>query len=181
MPNTHLSIPGYHGTLEDRAESIVANGFNQSNKVIEWLGFGVYFFDNFENAKLWAIQERKRFDAESRPVVLVVEIQTEIDSFLDLDEQQTLRSFKEELKKGYKMMFGDKRGGAPNFKDNREQRCFWCNYYIRTHPNIKVIALTFPRIQYDRFGFPAVYEKRQLCVTDNTCIRMPPERLEAVQ
>ena len=182
MPNDYLNITGYHGTLADRADSIVTNGFNRSNKEIEWLGFGVYFFDSFFNAKAWALQEHNRQEGNaSPPVVLTVDIRTLKPDFLDLDNKDTMRFFQEELKKGYQAMFGSKHGGAPNFKDNRELRCFWCNFYTKIHPNIKVIAFTFPRIQYSEFGFPSVYKKRQLCVVDNACIGMPPKQLEAVQ
>lgn len=182
MPDDYLNMQGYHGTLADRADSIIANGFNRSSKEIEWLGFGVYFFDSFSNAKAWAIQEhdRQKGDA-SPPVVLAVTIRTLKSDFLDLDERSTMRSFEKELKRGYQAMFGSGNGGAPNFKDKRELRCFWCNFYTKIHPNIKVIAFTFHRIQCNEFGFRLVYGQRQLCVVDSACIGMPPKRSEVVQ
>lgn len=181
MPDNCLNITAYHGTLVDRATCIEATGFNKSNKEIEWLGYGVYFFDTFDNAKYWAIQECKRQKGPSSPVVLMVTIHTEKDGLLDLDDPATMDLFRSDLNKAYTAMFGDGRTGAPNFKDNRDQRCFWCNYFTKTHPKIKVIALTFPRIHYDKFGIPSVYKNRQLCVLDNACIRMPPKRLEVLK
>ena len=82
MPDDCLNITAYHGTLADRANCIEATGFNKSNKEIEWLGYGVYFFDTLDNAKYWAIQEYKRQKGpSSSPVVLMVTIHTEKSGF----------------------------------------------------------------------------------------------------
>lgn len=181
MPDTCLNITAYHGTLVDRATRIEATGFNKSNKEVEWLGYGVYFFDRFDNARYWALQEHTRQKGpSSSPVVLMVTICIEKNSLLDLDDPNAMYLFKSDLNEAFESMFGDGKSGAPRFKNEREQRCFWCNYFTRTHPNIKVIAYSFPRIYYDKFGIPSVHQNRQLCVVDDTCIRMPPKRLEVL-
>ena len=137
MPNDPIKTCGYHGTLMDRAENIRVNGFNKSDKSIEWLGFGIYFFDSFINAKQWAIQEAERQERSSgEPAVLVVNIKVRSCDFLDLDKRSVKAAFMRCLEDGYKLMFSDTSGGAPNFRDDRELRCFWCNYYTKTHPNI---------------------------------------------
>lgn len=186
MPNEPLNIVGYHGTLLDRAQNISKDGFHASAKEIEWLGYGVYFFDSYRNAEAWATQEYRRqckyHDDVSPPVVLIVNIRIEEQNLLDLDTKETMGSFKGALRKGYELMFGSENlRGMPQFKDEREERCFWCNYYTRTHPHIKVIAFSFPRIKYRDFGFPTVHEQRQLCVVDSSCIEMPPRQMEVTK
>lgn len=183
MPDASLHIIGYHGTLSDRALHITQNGFHASEKEIEWLGHGVYFFTEYHHAEAWARQEYHRqcqyHDRVSPPVVLSVNILFERENLLDLDRKDTMNSFQRELKKGYQLMFcSDDLCGAPQFNDEREERCFWCNYYARTHPDIKLIAFSFPRIRYRGFGFPVVHRQRQLCVMDNSCIQMPPRQME---
>lgn len=34
----------YHGTIQQKADAIVKEGFIESSKDIEWLGTGIYFF-----------------------------------------------------------------------------------------------------------------------------------------
>ena len=185
MPGDSLSIVGYHGTLSDRARNIFEQGFHASAKEIEWLGHGVYFFTSYHHAEAWARQEyarqRRRYDKVSDPVVLQVNLHLKPNGLLDLDRKDTMNFFLKELRWGDRQMCGAEGGrGAPRFQDDREQRCFWCNYFARTHPDVQVIAFSFPRINYgDRdFGFPTVHSQRQLCVMDHSCIEMPPGQME---
>lgn len=178
MSDDTLTIVGYHGTLMDRARVIEENGFKQSNKIFEWLGYGVYFFDSFDNAKKWAHQEFRRTKGRrSPPVVIIVDINLEPHSLLDLDLQCVMDNFKE-LESMCLTMFNNSENGAPRFKDERECRCFWCNCYMAAHPELKVIAFSFPLKTFDYFGFPE--KKRQLCVVDNGCICKSTLKVEAI-
>ena len=47
----------YHGTIQQKADAIVKEGFIESSKDIEWLGTGIYFFAKREDAELWAENE----------------------------------------------------------------------------------------------------------------------------
>ena len=48
-------IIGYHGTTAESAAKILENGFRLSHNPYDWLGDGVYFFqDGFERAWEWA-------------------------------------------------------------------------------------------------------------------------------
>lgn len=40
----------YHGTIQQKADAIVKEGFIESSKDIEWLGTGIYFFAKREDA-----------------------------------------------------------------------------------------------------------------------------------
>lgn len=172
-----LTLVGYHGTLKDRANCIEREGFQASNKPIEWLGFGVYFFANWRNAEYWARQEFQRSGSKSNPpVVLTADINVGRDGFLDLDWPQSMEEFCRELEKLGRLMFSGGGKGAPNFKNDQERRCFWCNCYKQAHPQLQVIAYSFPCGSFNWFGFPD--KRRQLCVMDDTCISMPPRRVE---
>lgn len=170
---------GYHGTLSDRVASIKKTGFRHSGKPIEWLGAGVYFFTEFSDAAYWARQELRRSPGKTAvPVVIIVDIKITRRELLDLDVPDTQREFQNELKAMYDSMFGDGGLGAPRFKDERERRCFWCNCYMRQHPELKAIALSFPLQRFDTFGFPA--KRRQMCVVDAARICMPPKKVEVL-
>jgi hypothetical protein len=44
------SVHGFHGTSEANAESILRNGFRPSENPYDWLGAGVYFFQDAPHA-----------------------------------------------------------------------------------------------------------------------------------
>jgi hypothetical protein len=52
---TPIEIYGFHGTNIDSAKSILEKGFEQSQKRYDWLGDGIYFWqDAPERAWEWA-------------------------------------------------------------------------------------------------------------------------------
>lgn len=71
---------GYHGTTAESAKSILAdNHFNPSTKMDEWLGDGVYFFENdYLQAYDFITRARKKED------VKVLKAEIESDNVLDL-------------------------------------------------------------------------------------------------
>lgn len=51
-------VTGFHGTSRQAAEEIIEQGFRPSRNVYDWLGDGIYFFqDGLERARGWAKQE----------------------------------------------------------------------------------------------------------------------------
>lgn len=67
----------YHGTSAESARAIQAVGFQPSRNPYDWLGDGVYFFQDGEaRARSWA--------SERWPHAAVVEAQINLDSCLDL-------------------------------------------------------------------------------------------------
>jgi hypothetical protein len=54
-----LEICGYHGTSRAKARNILENGFFASDNDYDWLGTGIYFFqDAAIRAKQWATVTR---------------------------------------------------------------------------------------------------------------------------
>jgi hypothetical protein len=50
-----ICVYGYHGTSRSRAEKIIAEGFHPSTNGYDWLGTGVYFWQDAPNHALhWA-------------------------------------------------------------------------------------------------------------------------------
>lgn len=171
----------YHGTIRERAENILAKNFNKSTKNNEWLGWGVYFFDKVSAARSWAILERNKQPRKTQAAVLTVSILFEIGSFLDLDKPDIMKRFRMDLSDLNKGLCSGA-GGAPRFKDDCERRCFYCNYYLKFHDTIKILAYSFPKIAYDKFGFPQelLHRSRQLCVVDKRCIEMSSAKMEVL-
>ena len=65
-------VIAHHGTARDRADLILAEGFIVSKNPADWLGDGIYFFENnFHRARAWAVE---RYD---NPVVIEAEVDLE--------------------------------------------------------------------------------------------------------
>jgi hypothetical protein len=68
---------GFHGTSVERAERILAHGFEASRNDYDWLGDGAYFFqDALGRAREWA----QRFGSQAA----VIGAEIDLDDCLDL-------------------------------------------------------------------------------------------------
>lgn len=72
-------VKGYHGTTAETVGRILAQGFRASRNDYDWLGDGVYFF---QDAPLRAADWAKAHHAPERPAVVGAEIS--LDDCLDL-------------------------------------------------------------------------------------------------
>lgn len=181
MPNDCLRMKGFHGTLMNNAIKIKNGGFLPSTKEIEWLGEGIYFFEKFTNAHYWACKQKENLHSVDFPAVVCAELSVMRNDFLDLDVPSIMREFEKYMVQVMQSM----EGGAPQFDNEYELRCFCCNYYVCEHSNIKMLAYSFPRetnpIQKNRVGFPFVLSNRQYCVVDQICVeKIYIKRLEAI-
>jgi hypothetical protein len=87
--NSPLEIYGYHGTSQTKAQSILANGFRMSDNNYDWLGTGIYFFQDAPlRANQWATLQYP-----SEPVVICACLRLEncIDLF-DVGWQPILKA-----------------------------------------------------------------------------------------
>ena len=160
-------ITGYHGTGQAHARDIIReNKFKNSESAKEWLGCGVYFFEDRNHAIGWA-NIRARRENDKYAVVLAADISFDADEIFDLDIPRNIIELEKFCEKE---MQSDtfKRNGAPHFKTHEEQRCFWADFYKETHPNIKVMAYTFDSTERVISGFP--FKQRQLCVNNHSAI-----------
>lgn len=163
-----VCLTGFHGTLQHKAKSIIQNGFIHSKKDIEWLGFGVYFFNKKQDAEKWAsLEVNKIKNQESTPCVLQCSISCKDDEYFDLDNSENMSSILSDLKGVLEGLVGR---NSTKIDDDRQLRCIACNYFAKKN-GIKVYAYTFPRIKNNMIGFPFVLKQRQICVKDNECIK----------
>jgi hypothetical protein len=87
--NNFIEIYGYHGTSQTKATSILASGFRVSDNNYDWLGTGIYFFQDAPlRAHQWATQQYP-----SEPAVIRAHLRLEncIDLF-DVGWQPLLKA-----------------------------------------------------------------------------------------
>ena len=161
-----ICIIGYHGTGQSCADLILEEKhFRESASKKEWLGSGVYFFEDKNHAIGWA-NVRSQKCGEKYAVVIAADIQCQSNEIFDLDIPSNVlrieRCFMQAMENGE---FGK---GAPQFKTMEELRCFSTDFYKALHPEIKMIAYTFDSTQRVKAGFPI--KQRQLGVNDQSII-----------
>jgi hypothetical protein len=76
-----MLVYGYHGTSRESAMSILGTAFEMCNRNDDWLGKGVYFWQDAPLHANWWAREYKRYDD---PVVLCSEIYFNPDFCIDL-------------------------------------------------------------------------------------------------
>jgi hypothetical protein len=82
--NDRIEVYGYHGTSQTKAASILKNGFLASDNDYNWLGTGIYFFQDAPmRAKQWAIEQHPQ-----EPAVICARIQ--LDNCIDLFDVKML-------------------------------------------------------------------------------------------
>lgn len=68
--NDSIEICGYHGTSTAKVTNILTNGFRQSDNDYDWLGTGIYFFQDAPlRAKQWATQQYPENPAVIRALI----------------------------------------------------------------------------------------------------------------
>jgi hypothetical protein len=155
MASDKIEKNGYHGTTKENATKITKDGeFYISIKTHEWLGKGVYFWENVQDGFWWNNNE----------AVLCVNLVCKPEQYIDLDNDMHLLeefviAYVEEMTKHGK--------SHPNFKNKHEQRCFFCNAYKRTY-DIMLMRNSFPIRGYNKAGFQKA--RAQLCATDNSIV-----------
>ncbi|MBW4620578.1 MAG: hypothetical protein KME17_14640 [Cyanosarcina radialis HA8281-LM2] len=77
-----IEVYGYHGTSQAQAASILKNGFQSSDNDYDWLGTGVYFFQDAPiRAREWA---RKRHPENPAVICALIRLENCID-LLDIN------------------------------------------------------------------------------------------------
>jgi hypothetical protein len=91
-----ILVHGYHGTSVENAESIFSNGFRVSRNDYDWLGRGIYFWqDAPERALSWAEHQHQH------PAVICAEIIINTDSTIDLFDSHPDNVYIIALKRSY--------------------------------------------------------------------------------
>lgn len=153
----------YHGTLKSAASVIFSSGFRKSREQDEWLGFGVYFFECYQDARAWAMQMMSQRKDKNAGIVISADLKCKDDvDFYDLDIDDNMRKMETEMQK---VLIKCRHSGAPNIS-SKKLRCLACNFYGEKY-GIKIFAFSFTAFDYNIIGFPLKTRKqRQFCVRD---------------
>lgn len=166
-----LKEVGYHGTVKPYANSIIENQhFNESIKPNEWLGHGVYFWDNSETAIWWAkIQEQRK---KEKSVVLAANLSYKEFELLNLDKVNEAKKLNEFYKQFIMQLESEGKLGIDFSSREDKRRCFTIELYKKFHPEIKIIAYTFDVVpktgEATRLLF--IGKQKQYCVVDHAII-----------
>lgn len=160
----------YHGTTEKNVESILRDGFNQSDKPYEWLGKGVYFFKYHSNASWWAENQiLKPENKGQKPCVLKTTLSYTPNQMFDLDDQNKLKEFSDFFNEELANAAAELSLQAQLKHDEKRTWCAACNLFKEAYPEIGIMAYTFtPTYNPSRYVFSP--NQRQICVSDNEII-----------
>ena len=166
-----IQTTAYHGTTEKKAENILRTGaFYKSNKDIEWLGSGVYFFQYRAHAVWWAKNEvKKKKNAGQSPAILSAKLTYTEQQQLDLDDPDVVRQLNEFVKKALESSTNLNNFYVDLEADKAKKWCFACELYKKHNEQIGIIMYTFPRPSYKGKGIYSENQK-QICVNDETII-----------
>jgi hypothetical protein len=122
-----LEVYGYHGTSQARAASILEGGFLASDNDYDWLGTGIYFFQDAPvRAKQWAEQQHPESPAVLRALL---RLENCIDLF-DVVWQSLLKEIYVSFVEQYKI----RQQPVPTQKPDRSKAhrldCSFFNYSI---------------------------------------------------
>ena len=154
-----MLITGYHGTSLNNAHNILNEGkFKISNTDTEWLGSGIYFYYDINDAYGWRNTE----------AILHSVIKIENDEFLDIDSTQGGELFYRMVE--YMANLENKSINVPvNVQKNQ---CALMKMLWDTYPKIKVMAASFPK---EPTKFKVLLDRRPLrkefCVRNNPYIK----------
>lgn len=154
---------GYHKAECSYAEIVKKwQRFKISRKDIEWLGDGIYFWENLSDAHWW------RKDAYKHFTIFRAELCCKSKYYFDLDDKKNMdemRKFAEACKDAFLKSGKDVSG------DSFIYRAAVCSYY-KERVGIKLMRFTFPQNEYNSLGFPIdVVYRTQYCATDNSVIK----------
>jgi hypothetical protein len=94
-----ILVHGYHGTTVEKAEVICREGFRDSTNDYDWLGKGIYFWqDAPELALIWARRRHRNSDL----AVIYAEIMMNIDLTIDLFDSNPDNGYIQAFRDSYK-------------------------------------------------------------------------------
>lgn len=155
-----MYITGYHGTTLEAADSIISHGmFNISTGTEQWLGNGIYFFPDFENALNWRYKET---DSYPEAVVHVL-IRLEKNEILDADSSEGIALLKEVCD----YICSSANVKIPKGKEQENQ----CNALKMIWDKCKSIKMIIAKLPSENSSLPILIDYRkkhvEFCIRDN--------------
>lgn len=159
---------GYHKTYLMNKDSIIKNGFEFSHNDDDWLGEGVYFWDNIDDANWWNQSKEKGI---VRSCIFECKLVCKSEKYLNLDYPLEMKKF-DEFSMQYIKEMKNSRSKAPKFANNNQRKKFFCDLYCKKK-NFEILSHTFKHDIINTVGFK-VGEKhrRQICVRNKANIKI---------
>lgn len=178
----------YHGTDTQSANNIIkTQKFEKSKNEDDWLGTGIYFYDNKDNAILYNIRKYKNNkkeyptynELENDRKIIVAQISYCIDDMVDFNDMNNIRKFLGLWKMFYETIKDNEKYRRNNYKDG-----YMINWFLDNteyFENCKIITNIFQldlRFHRDideifnkstRIGY--LIEQKFICVIDDSCIK----------
>lgn len=173
-----VEIEGYHGTDKENIESICSNNFeikkDLKNKL--FLGFGAYFFFEYEDAVDWNVKELRddlnrvpKYDElQNKKSIVKADIKCKDTDILNLDDKEMLLKFEILVEK-----YQGKLSTKPEFINAKNKTAAIINMlYQRKLIKRNIIIKTFiETIKTNRFLQSLKnYPRKMVCVKDNKYI-----------
>lgn len=159
-----MFITGYHGTTKENAEHILSTRkFYLSKGEKEWLGSGIYFYPDLNDAYEWRDSE----------VFLHAVIKITQDEYLDLDTEDGKEVYRSIINSLCNYTEEEMVTKGINISDKNviKNQCAVANALWDTFSELKVIFASFHK---ERTQIPTLIdariERREFCVRNNDCI-----------
>lgn len=152
-----IQIKGYHKSKLDRANRILSSrSFPISTGSNQWLGDGIYFWDNIDNALWWNMNDYRD------GAILTADLACDTDQFIDLDDPTQMCKIEE-----YADWIMEQTKGTDtsiSFSDKIEARAFFCTLFKEAY-SIQLMKHSFPKLEYNNAGFKTIHYRPQYCAT----------------
>lgn len=154
-----MFLSGYHGTTLSNANKILKDGkFKLSRSNTEWLGKGIYFYFDINDAYYWRENE----------AIMHSVVKIDPSEYLDIDTQVGMEIFNDILE----FISKTQRESFKNSNNIQQNQCAVMKALWNSYPKLKVISASFPK---ERTKIKTLLDKRprrkEFCVRNNNYIK----------
>lgn len=157
-----IQFTGYHRAIEPYARYVLINKqFKLSTDPDEWLGDGIYFWIDLNDAEWWNDHIYRN------SYILQSDLVCDIEHYRDLDDpraMEELEDFAQECRESLNANYDEL-----DLSQDEEYRANLCNFF-KQKCGIMLLKCSFPFVRNNAIGFPVIISRPQLCATDNTII-----------
>lgn len=151
-----MLITGYHGTSATSAKEIIESGkFKISNGKKDWIGKGIYFYPDINDAYCWRNCE----------MILHTIVKVDDDEYLDIDTKEGKVLYTKVIDQLLKSIKGI------DLSSPQQNQCAVMNLIWDSYDKLKVISASFAT---ERTKIKTLIDTRdrrkEFCVRNNDCI-----------
>ena len=155
-----MYLTGYHGTTLENAYKILSEGkFNASDNDTDWLGKGIYFYFDFNDAINW-----RNADAVLHSVIKI-----DHSEYLDIDSNQGKKIYEQIVDIIASLQ---EKEVSTSSKNTQKNQCAVMRMIWETYPKVSVISASFPTEKTKMRTMIDVRKRRkEFCVRNNRFIK----------